>query len=305
MLKAPTSSYFAAPAAPPHQAAPESVQPRVRGVISPASEWLLQPRSTNAPLPPRSASALPTLPHDVLVRVAAQHANTGLAMLGVNSQWHAAAVESAAQATPTGRITTPAEFILAVHAVRAGHLKTIQIDGNFSADQLTTMMEALPDNLQGLELMRCHQLTDAQLNTALQDKPLLHTVNLRACRNLTDAGIQAALQDKPLLHTVDLSGCRNLTDAGIQAALQDKPLLHTVDLSWCLNLTDAGIQAALQDKPLLDTVGLRGCLNLTDAGIQAALQDKPLLDTVNLYECPNVSEALRTELRDRGITVVG
>jgi hypothetical protein len=52
-------------------------------------------------------------------------------------------------------------------------------------------------------------------------------------------------------------------------------------------------------------VDLSGCRNLTDAGIQAALQDKPLLDTVNLYECPNVSEALRTELRDRGITVVG
>jgi hypothetical protein len=236
MLKRLISSCFPAAMAPqpPHQTAPESGQPRMRGVIPPASRmWgLLQPRSTHAPLPPRSAHPLPTLPHDVLMHVAAQHADTRLAMLGVNPAWHDAALEAAAQANPTGRVTTPAEFIFAVHAVRAGHLKTIQINGNFSADRLTTMLGALPDNLEGLNLSGCLSLTDKQLKTALHNKPLLHTVNLSVCHNLTDAGFQAALHNKPLLHTVHLSWC-NLTDAGFQAALHNKPLLHTVHLSWC------------------------------------------------------------------------
>jgi hypothetical protein len=259
MLKALISSYFPAPTAPPHQAAPESVRPRVRGVLAPSALESLGAkvrgeRRTHAPLPPRSASPLPTFPHEALVRVAnAASADTRLTMLGVNTAWHDATVEAAALANPTAHVTAPAEFILAVHAVRARHLKTIKIYASFSAKQLTTMLAALPDNLEGLDLNGCHRLTNQHLKTALQGKSQLRTLHLTWCTNLTDAGVQAALQNKHLLHTLTLSGCWRLTDAGMQAALHDKPLLHTLNLSGC----------------------------------------------------EGVSQALRTELRNRGIEVLG
>jgi hypothetical protein len=337
-----------APTAEPPQVPLEQATPPIHSDLAPSKRedspmplqtLQRQPSSPKMTLPPKSA--LPRLPEEVVKQIAMKvDENTRQLMSGVSADWRRAATQVAVEpdrrrtvmglANWTGPannngsvVNSPAEFIVAVRAVRAGLLKTLNLSVD-SDEDLGEMMHRLPDNLQGLDLSECTKgLTAAHMKTAvqkspqlrdvdltgqyqlpregllaLQHLPQLRTLKLGSCSVLTGETLSAVLQNTPQLTTLDLKNT-NQSSKCVQA-LQNAPQLHTLSMNGCYGLTNADIPQ-LQSLPHLHTLDLSNT-NLTDEGVRALLQNKTLRK-LNLSECPGVSDGLRTELRNQGIEV--
>jgi len=89
------------------------------------------------------------------------------------------------------------------------------MDTAITDNQLKIITEKFKDNLCGLNLGWCGNITDAGL-AHLKGLKNLESLNLRRCNNITDEGLEFISENFKNLQSLNLSGCRQITDAGVR-----------------------------------------------------------------------------------------
>ncbi|XP_040899242.1 F-box/LRR-repeat protein 20-like [Toxotes jaculatrix] len=150
-----------------------------------------------------------------------------------------------------------------------------------------TVMTSQLKCLISLNLTGLQAVTDATLDTLLQNCVKLHSLTLSSCPGVTDVTLQNVSKYTPCIRSLDISGCKAVTDAGVQSLtlgcrrLQQLDLsstgtgnrgvtllanycsghLHTVKLSFC-NITSENILKLCRCCKRLKVLHLYGCAHL-------------------------------------------
>ncbi|KAJ7546630.1 hypothetical protein O6H91_08G047700 [Diphasiastrum complanatum] len=174
-------------------------------------------------------------------------------------------------------------------------------------------------NLQSLQLMGCHSITDAGLGCLAAGCKNLCVLNLKGCLGITDAGIAFIAANCKLLHTLDLSytevtdkglasitildslkdlnlvACNNVDDTGLEHLRNSCKTLLRLDVSRCQNVSDAGITALADGPVALQQITLSYCSQITDE-VLATFQKFDCLQTIKLDGC---------EIAGKGLLFIG
>lgn len=118
-------------------------------------------------------------------------------------------------------------------------------------------------NLKKLDLSRCHQIENADLDIILKSCPSLNHLILNECKNLDDEGFFILAKEGGHLLRLDLSRCK-LTDVALVDIATGCPSLFSVNLAYCEYLTEKGVFALVRNLVSLTEINLtRSPLSLT------------------------------------------
>lgn len=93
-------------------------------------------------------------------------------------------------------------------------------------------------HLKGLNLARCHKITDKTIGMIAKCTRLTH-LTLSECGRITDEGVRNLLPLRQTLKSLDLSGCFKITDNGISLIGMFSELTY-LNLKGCSQVTDKG-----------------------------------------------------------------
>ncbi|XP_070820691.1 F-box/LRR-repeat protein 20-like [Chaetodon trifascialis] len=109
------------------------------------------------------------------------------------------------------------------------HLNIGQVP-KVNAHSLTVMMSQLK-RLISLNLTGLQAVTDATVDTLLQNCVELQSLTFSSCPGVTDLTLHSIGKYTPCIRSLDVSGCKAVTDAGVQALALGCRGLQQLDLS--------------------------------------------------------------------------
>eukprot|EP01047_Picozoa_sp_COSAG01_P056790 COSAG01_NODE_6483_length_3639_cov_27.490113_1_plen_239_part_10 len=113
------------------------------------------------------------------------------------------------------------------------------------------------------------KIDNKSLANILKQYPNLRNLNLSRCNQITDKELQAIAANCTQLSSLDLSWCQQITNEGLQAIAAKFTQLSSLDLNNCYKITDAGLQALAANCTQLSSLNLTGCSQITNEGLQA------------------------------------
>jgi hypothetical protein len=155
-------------------------------------------------------------------------------------------------------------------------------------------------NLKTLDLSRCPNITDKDLENLFAVAPSLSHLTLNGCCSITDAGMRAlALSEITYFSGADCS----LSEKGISALSQSKVThlclartrldsfdlitisrevnaLIALDLSSCMRIKEGGVGTLIAHNPNLKQLTLTGCPEITADFIQRVRRKYPKLEVI-------------------------
>lgn len=135
------------------------------------------------------------------------------------------------------------------------HLKNINLSSNRQLDFQTLGQIRIFQNLEGLNLARCHQLSDDDLKVVIQATPNLIELNLEDSSKLTDHTF--ILIGKLLTRLVRLNLSKTtLTDIALIELLSKLTQLKELYIRRVPSLSDNGVLDALKRAPNLKVIDL-------------------------------------------------
>lgn len=178
----------------------------------------------------------------------------------------------------------------------------------------------LPENLQELELSACLWLTNADLDTLIDQCPQLSRLVIQSDVRL-DFEAWGALKKLTGLKILDLTRCSQVGDPDLGIILQGCPNLIVLTLEECRGLTDSGFtemteyntkfthlnlaRTWISDQPLIElgskcedliALDITHCENITSVGIVETARNAKNLREFHIAHC-NVSKEALTEIQ--------
>ncbi|KAF2456013.1 hypothetical protein BDY21DRAFT_267925, partial [Lineolata rhizophorae] len=129
---------------------------------------------------------------------------------------------------------------------------------NNEVDFLTGRVMVPPRKLKHLDLTYCRGITDRGILTLAHNVPSLEGLQLSKCHVLTDTALTALLPTMPRLTHLDLEELDELTNATL-ATLATSPChatLRHLSISYCESLSDVGLLPVLKSCARLATLDL-------------------------------------------------
>lgn len=124
---------------------------------------------------------------------------------------------------------------------------------------LASSLQPLRCAVKVLDLSRCPDKTDAQVESLVRHLPLLEEVYLQDCAQLSDAALIAVAEHCPALRVVDASGLHGLTDVSAVVLSVLCPQLRQASFYDCEKLTDKAVVSIAQHCALLTHLNLSVC----------------------------------------------
>ncbi|TID24427.1 F-box/LRR repeat-containing protein 2 [Venturia nashicola] len=192
-------------------------------------------------------------------------------------------------------------------------------DGEF--DYLNDRIIVPPRKLRHLDITRCRHITDQGVRPLAHNVPFMEGIQLSKCHALTDAALSDVLPTMPNLTHLDLEELENLTNSTLQTLASSpctKNLSH-LSISYCENLGDQGMVPVVQvcakltsldmdntrvsDLVLIEAANMvRTRSRLAGRGLNASESPAIGLRLV-VYDCANVTWSGVREVLSRNVEV--
>ncbi|GAB4225451.1 MAG: hypothetical protein Tsb0021_00160 [Chlamydiales bacterium] len=109
----------------------------------------------------------------------------------------------------------------------------------------------------------------------------LNTLNVSRCRNLSDDDLDLLAASCPSIRSLNLSGNKNIGDIGLMSLTQCSQL-KVLTLSFCVGISPGGLVEFAQWGPKLDSLNLQRCPAATDHSVLQLIRLQPQLRHLNL-----------------------
>lgn len=136
-------------------------------------------------------------------------------------------------------------------------LKVLKLNSNGQLDYHSWSQLHLLDNLEHIELSRCHQLSDDDLLVIIRGCPYLRRISIEGCNKLTDTSLVELAIAISTLVSVDFSRT-GVTDAAITELAYRNRQLRELKLNRCMSISDHAIQEVVRLAPNLQSLDLTG-----------------------------------------------
>ncbi|XP_036955037.1 uncharacterized protein LOC119020064 isoform X2 [Acanthopagrus latus] len=120
-------------------------------------------------------------------------------------------------------------------------LKSVVLNGcHVSDDPLTRLVMRHKESLCRLEVFGCQFLTPSCLQAVFEVCPHLEHLNIG---QVTDATVDTLLQNCVKLQRLTLNSCPGVTDLTLHSISKYTPYIRSLDVSGCKTVTDAGVRS--------------------------------------------------------------
>ncbi|XP_071339225.1 uncharacterized protein [Trachinotus anak] len=165
------------------------------------------------------------------------------------------------------------------------HLNIGQVP-KVNAHSLTVMTSQLKC-LISLNLTGLQAVTDATVDTLLQNCAKLQSLTLSSCPGVTDLTLHNISKYTPCIRSLDISGCKAVTDAGVQSLSLGCRRLQQLDLSSTGTGNRGVTLLANYCSGHLHTVKLSFC-HVTSENILKLCRHCKRLKVLHLYNCAHL-----------------
>lgn len=132
--------------------------------------------------------------------------------------------------------------------------------------------------LKLLDLSRCHQLSDKDLEIILKACAWLRGLVLDECKEVSDRGYFKLAKSTPRLSYLNIARCSISDIALIEIATRCRALT-VLNVSRCDNLTERGVAESIKHAPMLKEIDIRRC-NIPQRAIEDLRKRYPYLKII-------------------------
>jgi F-box and leucine-rich repeat protein 2/20 len=143
-------------------------------------------------------------------------------------------------------------------SIQCPELNKLNLSGNSQINYSIMGELMFFSHLNTLDLSRCYQVNNKDLEVLLKACKQLVNFSLNECRNIDDEGFFKIGKYVPQIICLELSHCNISNGSLIEIATQCR-LLSVLNLSRCEQITEKGVLQLLKQLPLLKTIDITHC----------------------------------------------